>query len=30
MMYGLTTNYAYYLQEVKSEQGWNPFKGMRL
>jgi hypothetical protein len=24
------TNYAYYLKEQKGEQGWNPFKGMRL
>ena len=30
MMYTLMTNYAYYLKEVKGEQGWNPFKGMRL
>ncbi|MCD5997278.1 DUF2628 domain-containing protein [Pseudomonas sp. CDFA 602] len=30
MFYALTTNYAYYLKEVKGEQGWNPFKGMRL
>ncbi|CAM3517365.1 hypothetical protein BZK31_13715 [Pseudomonas floridensis] len=30
MMYALTANYAYYLKEVKGEQGWNPFKGMRL
>ncbi|WP_260961776.1 DUF2628 domain-containing protein [Pseudomonas citri] len=30
MMYALSTNYAYYLKEVKGEQGWNPFKGMRL
>ncbi len=30
MMYALMANYAYYLKEVKGEQGWNPFKGMRL
>ncbi|WP_440062119.1 DUF2628 domain-containing protein [Pseudomonas syringae] len=30
MMYSLTANYSYYLKEVKGEQGWNPFKGMRL
>ena len=30
MMYALMTNYAYYLKEVKGEQDWNPFKGMRL
>lgn len=30
MMYALTTNYAYYLKEVKGEQSWNPFEGMRL
>ena len=28
--YALITNYAYYLKEVKGEQGWNPFKGMRF
>lgn len=25
IMYGRVTNYAYYLKEVKGEQGWNPF-----
>jgi hypothetical protein len=30
MMYALTTNYSYYLKEVKGEQSWNPFKGMRF
>jgi hypothetical protein len=30
MMYALMTNYAYYLKEIKGEQGWNPLKGMRL
>ncbi|RMS19805.1 hypothetical protein ALP71_00260, partial [Pseudomonas coronafaciens pv. garcae] len=30
LMYSLTANYSYYLKEVKGEQGWNPFKGMRL
>ncbi|MGN8275915.1 DUF2628 domain-containing protein [Pseudomonas sp. SMV71] len=30
VMYALTTNYAYYLKEVKGEQTWNPFKGMRF
>lgn len=29
VLYGLITNYAYYLKERKGEQGWNPFKGMR-
>jgi hypothetical protein len=29
MIYSFTTNYAYYLKEIKGEQGWNPFKGMR-
>lgn len=28
VMYAVTTNYAYYLKEVKGEQGWNPFKGI--
>jgi hypothetical protein len=27
--YALMSNYAYYLKEMKGEQGWNPFKGMR-
>ncbi|NHN68126.1 hypothetical protein BIV08_22900 [Pseudomonas sp. AF76] len=30
MTYAMMTNYAYYLKEVKGEQGWNPFQGMRL
>jgi hypothetical protein len=30
LSYALMTNYAYYLKEQKGEQGWNPFKGMRL
>ncbi|MFA0998476.1 MULTISPECIES: DUF2628 domain-containing protein [Pseudomonas syringae group] len=30
LMYALTVNYSYYLKEMKGEQGWNPFKGMRL
>ncbi|MFP3926857.1 DUF2628 domain-containing protein [Pseudomonas sp. W5-36] len=25
--YARTTNFAYYLKEIKGEQGWNPFKG---
>jgi len=29
-MYAVVTNYAYYLKEIKGEQGWNPFKGMRF
>ncbi|PHN32157.1 DUF2628 domain-containing protein [Pseudomonas sp. ICMP 460] len=29
-MYAVLTNYAYYLKEVKGQQGWNPFEGMRL
>ncbi|MFC0139884.1 DUF2628 domain-containing protein [Erwinia mallotivora] len=28
-VYGIATNYAYYLKERKGEQGWSPFKGMR-
>jgi len=28
--YAIVTNYAYYLKEIKGEQGWNPFKGMRF
>ena len=28
-LYGVSTNYGYYLKEKKGEQGWNPFKGMR-
>ncbi|RMM78914.1 hypothetical protein ALQ75_02786 [Pseudomonas savastanoi pv. glycinea] len=28
-LYGQLTNYAYYLKEVKGEQGWNPFEGLR-
>ncbi|MBK5518195.1 MULTISPECIES: DUF2628 domain-containing protein [unclassified Pseudomonas] len=30
LLYALSTNYAYYLKEQKGEQGWNPFKGMRM
>jgi len=30
LMYAVATNYAYYLKEVKGEQGWNPFKGIHL
>lgn len=30
MAYSLTTNYSYYLKEIKGEQGWNPFKGLRF
>ncbi|ALE00635.1 MULTISPECIES: DUF2628 domain-containing protein [Pseudomonas] len=29
-LYGQLTNYAYYLKEVKGEQSWNPFEGLRL
>jgi hypothetical protein len=29
LLYAIATNYAYYLKEIKGEQGWNPFKGMR-
>lgn len=28
-LYGMSTNYNYYLKERKSDNGWNPFKGMR-
>lgn len=30
LFYALSANYAYYLKEQKGEQGWNPFKGMRM
>jgi len=30
MTYAMMTNYAYYLKEVKGEQSWNPFQGMRF
>ncbi|CAH0124763.1 DUF2628 domain-containing protein [Pseudomonas mediterranea] len=30
VMYAIMTNYAYYLKEVKGEQSWNPFEGMRF
>jgi len=30
VMYAMVTNYAYYLKEVKGEQTWNPFQGMRF
>ncbi|NBF13229.1 DUF2628 domain-containing protein [Pseudomonas sp. Fl4BN1] len=30
MTYALMTNYSYYLKEVKGEQSWNPFQGMRF
>jgi len=26
MLWGMTANYAYYLKEVKGQQGWNPFE----
>ncbi|QVX17763.1 DUF2628 domain-containing protein [Pseudomonas congelans] len=28
-LYGQLTNYAYYLNEVKGKQSWNPFEGIR-
>lgn len=28
-LYGMSTNYNYYLKERKGDNGWNPFKGMR-
>lgn len=28
-MYGMSTNYGYYLKEVKGSKSWNPFQGMR-
>ncbi len=28
-LYGQLTHYAYYLKEVKGEQNWNPFTGIR-
>lgn len=27
--YAWTANYSYYLKEIKGEQSWNPFKGLR-
>ncbi len=30
LTYALTANYSYYLKEVKGEQSWNPFQGMRF
>ncbi|WHS62347.1 DUF2628 domain-containing protein [Pseudomonas sp. G2-4] len=30
MTYALIANYSYYLKEVKGEQSWNPFQGMRF
>jgi len=30
MTYAMMTNYSYYLKEVKGEQSWNPFQGMRF
>jgi hypothetical protein len=29
MMYGMSTNYGYYLKQVKGSKSWNPFEGMR-
>ncbi|AOM42375.1 DUF2628 domain-containing protein [Xenorhabdus hominickii] len=26
VIWGFTVNYAYYLKEIKGEDGWNPFK----
>jgi len=28
-LYGMTTNYNYYLKERKGDNSWNPFKGIR-
>ncbi|GLU40008.1 DUF2628 domain-containing protein [Pseudomonas sp. NBRC 100443] len=28
--YAVITNYAYYLKQVKGQQGWNPFEGQRM
>ncbi|WP_312936682.1 DUF2628 domain-containing protein [Pseudomonas sp.] len=28
-MYGMSTNYGYYLTRVKGSKSWNPFEGMR-
>ncbi|QPN46972.1 membrane protein [Pseudomonas putida] len=30
VLYGMLTNYAYYLKQTKGEQGWNPFQGHRF
>jgi len=30
VMYGVLTNYAYYLKKTTGKQGWNPFEGMRF
>lgn len=29
LLIALTANYSYYLEKVKGDTGWNPFKGMR-
>jgi hypothetical protein len=30
LLFGLSTNYAYYLKQVKGCQNWNPFEGLRM
>ncbi|MBO9549923.1 DUF2628 domain-containing protein [Pseudomonas sp.] len=30
VMYGVLTNYAYYLKKTTGQQGWNPFEGLRV
>ncbi|MGO0629581.1 DUF2628 domain-containing protein [Pseudomonas sp. SAR267] len=30
VMYGILTNYAYYLKQTTGKQGWNPFEGLRF
>lgn len=29
MLYAMSVNYAYYLKEIKGDNGWHPFKGLR-
>ncbi|CDH07184.1 conserved hypothetical protein [Xenorhabdus bovienii str. oregonense] len=28
LLNGYIANYAYYLKEIKGDDGWNPFKGI--
>ncbi len=29
MLYALSVNYSYYLKQIKGDNDWNPFKGLR-
>ncbi|MBI6550123.1 DUF2628 domain-containing protein [Xenorhabdus lircayensis] len=29
-LYAISANYAYYLKEIKGDDSWNPFKGLRM